>query len=360
MADEEPEWLDRIVCRRTAITKPSILHAFDKLNQGRPREQQVRPYNFLLTCTPSLKAGGRPDGDEPFCLIAPYGSNPREWPRLPWVEIYTHKHYHPVTTYDALGGVGRGASLVKTYREVLDEFTTHTNPKLLGPDGLPGHAKTVGLMRRRQIRSDHPHTTHGGKEVPMRESVRDDLLTELDDDTAIVYRDRRQSSLHRLVLPTLRSFKPGPVAARSGLPLRSIKRWRGNGGVVPRDDAISQLTVALVSLARDELQRESIGVEREQRMHKFESRPGLKQRPEDMRGALEDHLQLAARKADRSSGTAPLGDDERAVLRQHRREAQQLPELSRDTLRRAIDGKALRPTTREACRRAIKKLAEPG
>ena len=234
VADEEPEWLDRIVCRRTAITKPSILHAFDKLNQGRPREQQVRPYNFLLTCTPSLKAGGRLDGDEPFCLIAPYGSNPREWPRPPWVEIYTHKHYHPVTTYDALGGVGRGASLVKTYREVLDEFTTHTNPKLLGPDGLPGHAKTVGLMRRRQIRSDHPHTTHGGKEVPMRESVRDDLLTELDDDTAIVYRDRRQSSLHRLVLPTLRSFKPGPVAARSGLPLRSIKRWRGNGGVVPR------------------------------------------------------------------------------------------------------------------------------
>ena len=33
-----------------------------------------------------------------------------------------------------------------------------------------------------------------------------------------------------------------------------------------------------------------------------------------MRGALEDHRQLAAGKADRSSGTAPLGDDERAVL----------------------------------------------
>lgn len=147
------------------------------------------------------------------------------------------------------------------------------------------------------------------------------------------------------------------MANRAGLPLRSIKRWRGSGGVVPREAAVSRLTVALVSLARDQLSKESIGVERETRMHKFESRPGLKQRPEDMRGVLEDYLQLAARRTNRSRGTAPLADDERAVLREHRREAQQLPGLSRDTLRRAIDGKALRPNTREACRRAIEKLA---
>jgi hypothetical protein len=358
--DEEPKWLDRIVCRRSAITKPSILHAFDGLNQGRPREQQVRPYNFLLTCTPSLKAGGRPDGDEPFCLIAPYSSKPHEWPTLPWVEIHTHKRYHPATTYEALGGIGPGAILAKTYREVLGEFTTHTNPKLLGPDGLPGHSKTVGLMRRRQIHSDHDHTTHGGKEVPMRETIRDDLLTELDEDKAIVYRDKSRSSLHRLVLPALRSFRPGVVAKRSGLPLRSIKRWRSSRGVRPRETAISKLTATLISLAREALARESIGVEREQRMHKFESRPGLKQRPDDMRGVLEDYLKLAARTADRPSGSAPLTDDERAVLQAHRHEAQQLPGLNRDTLRRAIDGKALRPNTRDACRRAIKKLADPG
>ena len=62
----------------------------------------------------------------------------------------------------------------------------------------------------------------------------------------------------------------------------------------------------------------------------------------------------------RAPGTAPLTDDERAVLRQHRRDAQGLPELSRDTLRRAIDGKALRPNTREACKRAIEQLTKPG
>jgi hypothetical protein len=34
--------------------------------------------------------------------------------------------------------------------------------------------------------------------------------------------------------------------------------------------------------------------------------------------------------------------------------------ISRDTLRRAIDGKALRPNTREACKRAIEQLTKPG
>jgi ribosomal protein S24E len=239
---------------------------------------------------------------------------------------------------------------------VLGEFTTHTNPKLLGPDGLPGHAKTVGLMRRRQIRSNHAHTTHGGTEVPMRESIRDDLLTELDDDKPIIYRDRTQSSLQTLVLPALRSFTPGPVAERSRLPLRSIKRWRG-GGVIPRDAAISKLTAALVSLAREELHRQSIGGEREKRMRKFGSRSGLKQRPEDMRGVLDDYLELAARRTNRSGGTAPLDDDLRAILREHRPEAQQRTGLSRDTLRRAIAGKALRPNTRDACVRTIEQLA---
>ena len=130
--------------------------------------------------------------------------------------------------------------------------------------------------------------------------------------------------------------------------------------MVPAGAAISKLTVALVSLAREELNSESIGVQREKRMRRFESRAGLKHRPEDMRGVLEDYLELAARKANRSNGSAPLSDHERAVLREHRREAQRLPGLSRDTLRRAIDGKALCPNTRETCRRAIEKLDETG
>jgi hypothetical protein len=51
-------------------------------------------------------------------------------------------------------------------------------------------------------------------------------------------------------------------------------------------------TSSIVSLAREALWQAGVGVERERRLRKFESRVGIDMRPEDKRAILEDYLQL--------------------------------------------------------------------
>jgi hypothetical protein len=64
---------------RVPVGSPGAMRPLANLNIGQKYRNQVKPFNFLLTC--HVKQLGHPIDSDPehFHLIAPYQSNPRYW-----------------------------------------------------------------------------------------------------------------------------------------------------------------------------------------------------------------------------------------------------------------------------------------
>jgi hypothetical protein len=162
----EPDWLDQMAVSRTAITTPELMKRFDDHNKRVPSHERIRPFGFVLVAHPADRV--YLDNPERFLLVAPYETDPRLLPGLDWRNVYDphRKQWHPYTVRpgDPPREVVRDGDIhVKTFRDVLDDYRDHPEPKSLGPDGLPCHRETLGLLRRRPITvAGTPHTI--GKE----------------------------------------------------------------------------------------------------------------------------------------------------------------------------------------------------
>jgi hypothetical protein len=64
---------------RLTITSPGILKPLEGLNSGKKYNDQIKPFNFLLTC--HVNPLGHPFGTNPekFHLIAPFELNSKKW-----------------------------------------------------------------------------------------------------------------------------------------------------------------------------------------------------------------------------------------------------------------------------------------
>jgi hypothetical protein len=73
---------------RVTISSPAVMHPLESLNLAKKYPDQVKPFNFLLTC--HVKQLGHPIGVDPerFHLIAPYQSDPRQWLKMDWIDQY--------------------------------------------------------------------------------------------------------------------------------------------------------------------------------------------------------------------------------------------------------------------------------
>ena len=67
-----PGWLERPAVGRITISKPTTREPFQELNAGKPFAEQIKPFNFLLTC--QVASFGHPADVDPehFQLIAPW------------------------------------------------------------------------------------------------------------------------------------------------------------------------------------------------------------------------------------------------------------------------------------------------
>jgi len=70
---------------------------------------------------------------------------------------------------------------VKTYRQVLDEYAVHSEPKMAGPDGKVCGRQTVGLLHRHSISPSS--ITPIGKEANRLEEAQHGLI----DDPSTAY-----------------------------------------------------------------------------------------------------------------------------------------------------------------------------
>jgi hypothetical protein len=111
---------------RLPIASPQALRSLAKLNRGKKYQNQIKLFDFLLSC--HVKQFGYPPEADPekFHLVAPYVSDPECWVDLPWIDQHSGTQYE-ITTEGFHGR--RGVARVKTYGEVLREYEFHLGAK---------------------------------------------------------------------------------------------------------------------------------------------------------------------------------------------------------------------------------------
>ena len=194
---------------RVTISSPAVMRPLAALNEGKPFGQQLKPFNFLLTC--HVRAFGHPSGVDPerFHLIAPYESNPEQWTEIQWIDQYSGAPYR-ITTEGHHGS--RDVVRVKTYGDVFEEYEWHPEPKCADANGEPASKQTIGLLHRRHITIDH--VIYIGRESNQLEDVDAGLVRAGDGYTE--YPDPRRDYWQRAVVPALNQI--------------SLKAWQRDTG----------------------------------------------------------------------------------------------------------------------------------
>jgi hypothetical protein len=182
---------------RVSVSSPAVMRPLTSLNEGKHYTDQVKPFNFLLTC--HVKKYGYPTGNkqERFHLIAPYESDPRRWRKMDWIDQYTGMPYR-ITTEGHHGG--RQTARVKTYGDVLREYEYHPESKCADSDGNACGKQTVGLLERRHICVEQ--ITYIGKESNKLEEVESGLIHE-GQDVYTEYSDPRRDEWVTKIFPAL-------------------------------------------------------------------------------------------------------------------------------------------------------------
>ena len=116
LAAQPLPFADRVALGQNTVSSPEVLRPLAKLNDGKLYAQQIKPFNFILSC--HIAPYGHPIGADPerFHLIAPYEKDPRKWLALPWIDQYSRKQYRISTT---LATSTRQIARVKSYGYVL-------------------------------------------------------------------------------------------------------------------------------------------------------------------------------------------------------------------------------------------------
>jgi len=168
---ELPDFVRRPAPSRLHVSSPAVMRPLAKLNEGKAYSDQIKPFNFLLTC--HVKAPGHPIGSDPerFHLITPYETDAQKWLKREWIDQYSGEHYR-ITTSDSHGT--RRTAGVKTFGDVLTEYEFHAEAKCADEKGNASGKQTVGLLQRRHIRIDK--IKYIGKESNSLEEVETGLI----------------------------------------------------------------------------------------------------------------------------------------------------------------------------------------
>ena len=215
------------------------------LNENQPYAEQVKPFNFLLVA--HVAPFGHPAGADPerFVLVAPYNPDARQWKKLRWTNPYQPGSSYRITT---TGQPTARVARVKTYRDILTEYSTHPEPKSLGPDGQPCDRDAIGLLQRRPVRATT--ITHIGKEANRLED-REAGLVHDPAEVSNEYGNPGGDPFDLLVRPILHEVPILAVADATGLSERTIKRARADGS--PSNNTRAALTHFAAEHARTQL-----------------------------------------------------------------------------------------------------------
>ncbi len=227
-----PQWASRPAVSQLTASSPNVLRPFNQYNSDLSYAEQVKPFNFLLTCQVAPLA--HPPGYPPqrFQLIAPYTKDPNQWTQMKWTDRYSRDTF----TIDTNGDLTQTERVqVHTHRTTLDRYRVNPEPKSLDPSGQICAGDTVGLLGRRPVTAALP--TYIGKESNLLEER---AFTSVEIDEAVIhYNDPSNSAWRTLVIPALTEMRTAEITERSGLTARQIQRLlRGENNPSARTQAL--------------------------------------------------------------------------------------------------------------------------
>jgi hypothetical protein len=245
----EPAWLDRPALTKLAVTSPNLLRPFERYNQARLTAEQIRPFSFFMYA--QVAPFGHPAGVDParFRLVAPFEADPKRWDTLEWIDLYSGRTY-PIV---AAGHPSPDAVRIKTYRDVLDLYGRHPEPKSIDHTGRPCSRASTGLLTRRPITASHICLI--GKESNNLEHREAGLVGDLDL-VLSTYDDPALDPWRTLVLPILAHFPTRRVAECAQIDRRTVQRILR--GTRPRRNLATRLTLIARDLAHGELEAQGI------------------------------------------------------------------------------------------------------
>jgi hypothetical protein len=216
MPSQNLEFENRPAVGRVTVSSPAVIRPLAKLNENKAYPEQIKPFNFLLTC--HVKPFGHPRGADPehFHLIAPYNIRSLQWLKTDWIDQYSGNSYRISTSEHA--GTARTAR-VKTYGAVLCEYEFHPESKCADVTGDPCGKQTIGLLQRRHVRVDQ--IKYIGKESNHLEDV-DAGLVHCGESIYTEYVDQSRDEWQTKILPILRRLPLSRLMDESGLSRRAL------------------------------------------------------------------------------------------------------------------------------------------
>jgi hypothetical protein len=201
---------------RITVSSPALMRPLTKMNDGKKYEDQIKPFNFLLSC--HVSPLGHPIGADPehFHLIAPYESDPQCWTTKEWIDQYTGKTYR-ITTTEPHGN--RHTARVKTYGDVLIEYEFHAETKNADSDRNPSGKQSMGLLQRRHIQIEQ--VKYIGKESNVIEDV-EAGLAHSEADVYTYYPDPRRDEWETQIRPALKKMPLSVLERETGLSRRML------------------------------------------------------------------------------------------------------------------------------------------
>jgi hypothetical protein len=229
----------RVAVGRTTVSSPEVMKPLKALNAGKPYAQQIKPFNFILSCH-VLPLHHPPSVDpERFHLIAPYETDPRKWERLPWIDQYSTKGTrHRIST--TAPSPTRQIARVNSYGDVLEEYEFHEEAKCADASGARCGKQSIGLLFRRRVAIGSPHFI--GKESNKLEEVEEGGVPDVSDVYA-EYPDPRRDEWATRVLPSLRAMPIRELMQRSGLSRRALQMIRAGRNPSPANRSMLELLV---------------------------------------------------------------------------------------------------------------------
>ena len=147
------------------------------------------------------------------------------WRKIDWTDVHSGRCYKIRTTSQPSSRTAR----VKSYRDVLDEYRAHPEPKSAAADGSRCDRATVGLLQRRQVQS--LYIFYVGKESNRLDDVEQGLVHDWDD-VQERYDDPGCDPLSQ-IKPVLRKIPRRQLAEDTGVTEREI-RYLLNGCSRPK------------------------------------------------------------------------------------------------------------------------------
>jgi hypothetical protein len=228
---------------RRTITSPGILSPLAELNKGKKYRDQIKPFNFLLTC--HISPLGHPVGANPeeFHLIAPFETNPKKWLHMPWIDQYSGKKFRITTEKNYCS---RTTARVQTYGDVFTDHAHHPESKCADERGNVCDRQTIGLLVRRHVRIGEIVAI--GKESNKLEEV-DAGLIHSEDSVYIRYPDPSRDDWERVIRTKLQRIPLSVLIVETGVSRRMLIKYR-QGHARPRPRYQHLLKEALAKILR--------------------------------------------------------------------------------------------------------------